>query len=236
MKSANPTLLENINDYKAFTSYPNDLVEFCNNNKMKLPSIKSKKGQALGLLSQPEIRNKKYITRNEAELFFKNIGMPPGDAIQAFNKNFGLVRHKIRGYYCLKFPFECDLTDYHKRKSCQLNQQNKDSIIASIKNWYLEFIINVPNSEWQIGHLDPTIPDASEKNLAWQPPIQAKWRDRFKFSPDFKKMWPTGKELISKFDEYYTSNEQNEILNYLLQKRDLADHKEDNQNQIADIN
>jgi len=235
MKSVSITLLENINDYKAFTAYPNDLVDFCNNNKIKLPAIDSKRGQALSLLSQPEVRNEKYISRNEAELFFKNIGRKPGDAIQAFNKDLGLVRHKLRGFYCLKFPFECDLTNYHKRKNCQLSEENKDATISSIKNWYLENIINVPNSEWQIGHLDPTIPDASENNLAWQPPIQSKWRDRFKFSADFKKMWPTGAELVSKFDEYYTSNEQNEILNHLLEKRDL-DHKENNQNQIAEIN
>lgn len=72
MKSVIPILVKNINDYKAFTAYPNDLVEFC--NKIKLPIIDSKRGQALALLAQPEIRNEKYISRNEAELFLKNIG------------------------------------------------------------------------------------------------------------------------------------------------------------------
>lgn len=235
MKSVIPILVENINDYKAFTVYPNDLVEFCNNNKIKLPIIDSKRGQALALLAQPEIRNEKYISRNEAELFFKNIGRKPGDAIQAFNKDFSLVRHKLRGFYCLKFPFECDLTDYSKRNNCQLSEENKNATISSIKNWYLENIINVPDSKWQIGHLDPTIPDASESNLAWQPPIQSKWRDRFKFSADFKKMWPTAAELVSKFNEYYTHAEQIMILNYLFQKRELA-YKEDNQNKNAEIN
>jgi hypothetical protein len=187
------------------------------------------------LLAQQEIRNEKYISRNEAELFFKNIGRKPGDAIQAFNKDLGLVRHQLRGFYCLKYPFECDLTSYHKRKNCRLSQENKDATISSIKNCYLENLINVPNSEWQIEHLDPTIRDASEKNLAWQPPIQAKWRDRFKFSADFKKMWPTGKELVSKFDEYYTSNEQNIMLNYLRQKHDFA-NKVNYKNQIDKIN
>lgn len=117
----------------------------------------------------------------------------------------------MAAFIVYNFPL-CDLTDFNKRKNCQLSEENKNATISSIKNLYLE-----------------TIPDASESNLAWQPPIQSKWRDRFKFSADFKK------ELVSKFNEYYTNSEQNMILNYLIQKRELA-YKEDNQNKNAEIN
>jgi hypothetical protein len=70
--------------------------------------------------------------------------------------------------------------------------------------------------------LDPTIADASEANLALQPPIQGKTRNRFKWDPLFRKMWPTGKELISKMDEYYTKEEQQIILDYLSKAENLG--------------
>ena len=76
----------------------------------------------------------------------------------------------------------------------------------------------MPNEEWQIGHLDPTINDASEKNLAYQPPIQGKYRDRFKFDAFFLKMWPTASELVPKINEFYTEKEQKMIYEALKQK------------------
>jgi hypothetical protein len=76
-------------------------------------------------------------------------------------------------------------------------------------------LTDVPNDDWQVGHLDPTVADASESNLAFQPPIQGKYRDRFKWDPMFQRMWPTGKELVSKMDEYYTKEEQKLLLLHL---------------------
>ncbi len=85
-------------------------------------------------------------------------------------------------------------------------------ILNGIKKWYLDTITNIPNDEWQIGHLDPTIPDASENNLAYQPPIQSKYRNSFKWDFMFFKMWPTADEWIPKMDKYHTETEQKKML------------------------
>jgi hypothetical protein len=140
--------------------------------------------------------------------------MKTKDSIQQFNKATGLKRLKMAGYYCLQYPFESDTTDLDKRKGVSISGY-KTSFINTIKDWWKKNLIDVPNEEWQIGHLDPTINDASEKNLAYQPPIQGKYRDRFKFDAFFLKMWPTAKELIPNFKEYYTESERKEILKAL---------------------
>ena len=54
-----------------------------------------------------------------------------------------------------------------------------------------------------------------KNNLAFQAPIQGKYRDRFKFDKFFVKMWPTVNELVPKLDEYYTNNEQRILYNEL---------------------
>lgn len=207
-KSKMPTSLINIDNYTTkFEVYPTDLVVFAQEKNLTLIPLTSMRGQALALLAQPEVRGQKHLGRDEAVKFFKNIGMKTTDAIQQFNKATGLKRIKMRGNYCLQYPFECDTTDIDKRKGVSITGDKNDYINA-IKNWWKKNLIDVPNEEWQIGHLDPTINDASEKNLAYQPPIQGKYRDRFKFDPFFLKMWPVGCECVSKKYEYYTYEER----------------------------
>ena len=209
------TSLITISNYaKKFEMYPLDLTEFCSENKIELLNIDTNRGQALALMAQPEVRGKLHITRAEAEQFFKQIGIETGDAIQAFNKPFGLKRIKGRGTYCFEFPFVCDLTDIHKRIGCKIGG-DRDEKINAIKQYWRDILVDVPNDEWQVGHLDPTIADATEANLAFQPPVQGKYRDRFKWDPLFQRMWPTGKELVQKMDEYYSKEEQTEIFQLL---------------------
>lgn len=200
-----------------FTMYPIDLVEFARENDIELPSIETHRGQALCLMAQPDIRGTVFISTVDAGEFLTRIGMESRDPIQAFNKATGLARVSKRGYYCLKFPFAVDKVDIDKRKGAAISG-DRDASINRVKDYWRKILVDVPNDEWQIGHLDPTIGDASEKNLAYQPPIQAKTRDRFKWDADFRKMWPTGKELVGKFDEYYTESEQKEILEALKKK------------------
>ena len=216
LKMATTTI--DIDSYtKKFEEYPADLVAFAKENNIELLSLSSMKGQALALLSQPEIRGKKCVGRDEAVKFFKNIGMETADAIQQFNKATGFKRIKMRAQYCLQYPFESDKIDIDKRKGVAIGG-DRDTLINQIKSWWKKNLIEVPNEEWQIGHLDPTIGDASEKNLAYQPPIQGKYRNRFKWDVLFHKMWPTTSELIPKFNEYYTEKEQREIYEALKQK------------------
>lgn len=212
------TLIPIANYVVRFTSYPVDLIEFCLKNKVDLRGIDSKMGQAYALMAQPEVRGKLHLGRKETEQFFTQIGMDPGDAIQAFNKNIGLKRIKGRGIYCLAYPFEADLTDVEKRRGAGISG-DRNTLIDSVKDWWRKNLVDVPNDEWQVGHLDPTIAEgAAETNLAFQPPIQGKYRNRFKWDSLFQKMWPTGEEWIAKMDDYHTEAEQKRMLAALKAK------------------
>ena len=219
------TTLINIDNYTTkFDEYPADLQDFAKENQITLPSIKNMRGQALALMSQPEVRGLQYLKRSETEKFLKNIGISAGDAIQAFNKSTGIKRMKMSGQYCLKYPFESDRVDIDKRKGAIIGG-DRDSQINAIKSWWKEKLLDVPNEEWQVGHLDPTIGDPSENNLAYQPPLQGKYRDRFKFDRYFVKMWPTASEVVPKFDKYYTEVEQLAMYEALKEKFEPSAHK-----------
>lgn len=207
------------NYIKMFEEYPIELVEFSKENAIELPTIKGNRGQALALMSQPEVRGQFYIERKTAEIFFKNINISSADVIQAFNKTTGIKRMMIKGKYCLIYPFEVDKIDIEKRKDANIGGDG-NTYINTVKEWYKKNLIDVPNEKWEIGHLDPTIPDSSEKNLAYQPPIQGRYRDRFKFCKNFIKMWPTAKELLykNKINDYYTVDEQKIIYETLKKK------------------
>ncbi len=214
------TTLIDITKYKTkFEAYPADFESECKKNKIKLPGIDSLAGQAYALMAQPEIRGQKHLGREETDVFFKNIGIPTTDSIQPFNKTsqYGLVRLNLKkGYYCLAYPFEFNMTDVQKRTPINVAiAGDRDEQINSIKNWWKVKVVDVPNKEWQIGHLDPTREDGP---VAYQPPLQGKYKDRFKFDELFHKMWPTAKELISKPDDYYTETEQKMLYDALKPK------------------
>lgn len=215
---AAPSLIDIKLYSKKFEVYPAELQKFCDDNKVKLPGIDSFAGQAYALMAQPEVRAQKYLGRDETAAFFTQIVMNTKDSIQPFNKAKGLKRLDVgRGNYCLAYPFETDMTDINKRKGALIGG-DRDSSIDAIKAWWKKNLVDVPNSKWQTGHLDPDIDDSSEKNLAWQPPLQAKYRNRFKWDAWFHQMWPTGKELSKKMDNYYTEAEQKLILATLKKK------------------
>jgi len=208
----------NIDTYtKKFEVYPSELLEFAKEHKLSLLPLTSMRGQAIALMSQPEVRGQKHLIRDDADKFFKNIGMETKDSIQQFNKATGFKRIEMKGKYCLQYPFESDTTDLDKRKGAFISG-DRDTAINAIKAHFQKNIIDIPNELWQKGHLDPTVGDASEKNLAWQPPIQGKYRDRYKWCPLFQRMWPTAKELIPNFNKFYTDAERKEILKALKEE------------------
>lgn len=201
---------------KPFDSYPQDLIDFAKQNSIQLPNLSENiRAQALALMAQPNIRQIYYLERADTELFYKQIGAKTLDSIQGFNKDLGLKRLPLpRGQYCLQFPYVADTTHIDKRKGANISGP-KDTIIEQIKQWWRTNLTDVPNEKWQIGHLDPTIADASEANLAWQPPIQHSYRNRFKWDAYFHRMWPTADELKKNWDTYYTKAEQQALLNSL---------------------
>ena len=215
-----PPLSFDIDAYKTkFEKYPDDLVEFAAAHTISLMPLKSMRGQALALMAQPEIRGKQLLSRTDTVKFFQNIGMETSDAIQQFNKATGLKRVDKKGVYCLRYPFEFDKTDLEKRKGAAISG-DRNTCIEAVKTWWRENLVDVPNEQWQVGHLDPTIPDASEQNLAYQPPIQGKYRNRFKWDEMFHKMWPTGDELAANMDRYHTEDEQRKMFEALKKKFD----------------
>lgn len=195
-----------------FTEYPEDFQAICDKNVIKLPGIDTEKGQAFALMAQPEVRGQLYLTRTETDKFFQQIGIHSEDSIQAFNKAMGLKRIPGRGKYCFIYPYEVEMTDLNKRIGGGLLGADKDTLVNAIKDWWRKNLVDVPNAEWQEGHLDPTL-DTMEKNLAWQPPLQARYRNHFKWDNIFHRMWPTAAHLIEKdFTEYYTEAEQRALL------------------------
>lgn len=201
----------------AFPAFPPLLQEFATLHQIPLPNINTLRGQALALMSQPDVCGQQYICREDATVFFEKLGMKSQDVIQPFNKAFGIKRMKLsKGQYCLEFPFINDRVHLDKRVNVQIDIVNRDRTINEIKSWWRNNVMDVPNEEWHIGHLDPTV--AQENNVVFQPPIQARYRDRFKWDAKFFKMWPTGKELIQHFDTYYTEDEKKEILEYLVKR------------------
>jgi len=207
-----PTTPIDISVYtKRFEEYPSDFLKFAEEKNIPLPPLTTMRGQALALMAQPEVRGQKHITRDEADKFCQQLGMETKDSIQQFNKATGFKRLNMKGKYCLQYPFESDTTDLDKRNGAHISG-DRDTAINAMKKWWQDNLVGVPNELWQKGHLDPTIADSSEKNLAWQPPIQGKFRDRFKWCPLFQRMWPTAKELIPKFNEYYTEAERKDML------------------------
>ena len=214
------TSLIEISHYaKKFESYVPEFMQFCSANAIKIPAIETVRGQALALMTQPEVRGKKHVDRTTATQFFQQIGLETKDSIQAFNKfpQIGLKTVKAKGVYALPYPFETDLTHLTKRQGASISG-DKSVAVQAIKQWWLDNLVNVPVENWQVGHLDPTIGDASERNLAFQPPLQAKYRNRFKWDSFFHRMWPTGDEWISHMDEFHTEAEQRAMLEALKAK------------------
>ena len=210
-----------ITKYKtAFDKFPEDFDSFCKANKYDV-ALSTLAGQALALMAQPENRGQLHLIREDTDKFFSQIGFSTGDSIQPFNK-VQVKRVPGKGKYCLEYPFVLNVKDIRKRDGAVITG-DRDALINEIKQWWRDNLVNVPNDDWQTGHLDPTIPDATDANLAFQPPLQARYRNRFKWDRLFHIMWPTAQhELIPHFDQYYTAEEQRLIYENLRIKAEAS--------------
>lgn len=208
-----------IDNDKFIGKYSTEFIEFCKENKIKIPKIKSRKGQAIALLTKKENLNK-YIDRENLTKFFNNQNMKSSDPIQCINKTdqWGLVgKTEEKKYYTIPYPFQ--YTDLHiKKRKFNKISGDKDEMIDNTKKYLMENYIDIANDKWQKGHKNPDIDDNSEENLVYQPPIQGKFRNRFKFDSIGLLKIPTSSELIENFDIYYTIEEQQNISNNLNKK------------------
>ena len=206
-----------INNFtEKFSEYSSDFLEFVAKHNIKAPKIDTNAGQGIALLTHEDNRGK-YALRDDLEAFFESIDITTKDAIQTVNKceQWGLKRSPIKGQYCIPFPFEYFPLNVMKRKK-NIISGNKDDIVNATKEFIKVHYLEVPNNLWQVGHKDAYSTDNTEKNLVYQPPIQGKYRDKYKFDDLGLTKFPSGKELCSNISKYYSKEEQELILQTLL--------------------
>lgn len=208
-KDNNMTLInvDNINELP--DRYPNDFIEFCNENKLKFPDIKTGNGIALSLmLDYPN----NYFNRKTCDKIINKFNIDSKDSIQLFNKHEqnGYKCSQERGKYYIYRPFT--LTNKNAmRKNFKFDgtEEEKNKEISKIKDNIKSNYVDIPNSEWQLGHKNPDSTDNSNNNMVLQPPIQAKYRDNYIFIDTLTKI-PTPKKLkkLIKKKEIQFTNEQ----------------------------
>lgn len=95
-------------------------------------------------------------------------------------KNFWITKLQPNVEDCILF-LECLRDGYTEKKYHKLMKE-----ISHIK-WHIDNIIDVPMSEWHIGHLDASKGN-DPSNLYYQPPIQARYRDNYIFNKNFERL------------------------------------------------
>ena len=193
MYMQNSLSLINIDNLDEIKPYPLEFINFCKDNNLIIPKINTGRGKALSAM----LNNiDKYFDRKTCIEFCNKFNINSDDSIQLFNKHeqIGIKTSDEKGKYYIKYPY-C-LSNKHKMRKnfgYNLTEEEKNNEInkikATIKNDYLD----VPNEKWQLGHKNPESND-NNNNLILQPPIQAKYRDRYIFIDTLTKI-PTPNEI-----------------------------------------
>jgi hypothetical protein len=199
----------NIDEMDVIPEYPEEFVEFAKANNLAPPRFNSKNGKALSaMLNNPY----KYWNRESADQFVKKFGIETKDSIQLFNKHeqWGIKTSNQRGKNYILYPYS--LSNKHKmRKDFKFDGSvaEKNAEINKIKSTIQHDYVDVPNESWQLGHKNPESEDNKSSNLILQPPIQAKYRDKYIFLDTLTKI-PTPKTIIQlyKSDECPYTTEQ----------------------------
>jgi hypothetical protein len=179
-------------------NYPEELVQFCTANEIKLPGITSLQGIALSLMSTYKYN---YFNRETEKALQDKFKIGSDDILQAFNKiqQRGFKSNSDmndRGKAYIVYPY-CLSSKHKMRKDFKFNgsEEEKNNEIDKIKSTIKHDYIDVPNSKWQLGHKNPGSTDNSNENLVLQPPIQGKYRDNFIFVDTLTKL-PMPKQLV----------------------------------------
>jgi len=198
------------------SEYPEDFIEFCLTNGLKPPNINTGNGKALAtMLYHPSY----YWNRATCDEFVKKFNISTKDSIQLFNKHnqWGLKTNSDmhdRGKSYIVYPY-C-LSNKHKmRKDFKFNgsEEEKNNEIDKIKSTITTDYIDVPNSEWQLGHKNPGSTDNTDDNLVLQPPIQAKYRDNYIFIDPLTKI-PMPHKLESMIEKKEIEITAEQIIGY----------------------
>ena len=97
----------------------------------------------------------------------------------------------------------------------------KNTEINKIKSTIKANYVDIVNSEWQLGHKNPNSTDNAMSNLVLQPPIQAKYRDKYIFLDTLTKI-PTPKT----FQEMNDANQLPYTKEQLINLRDYLNSLE----------
>lgn len=203
-----------------FLQHDPEFISFCEDNNIVVPKLDTLKGQVVALLTHRNNHNK-YVNRDILEAFLSRIDMKSGDCIQLVNKTeqWGLksesIKHEGKQHYRIPYPFEY-ISLHIKKRSKLVISGSKEEKVACIKEWIQKHYIDVPVDKWEVGHRDPHKDDNTEANLVYQPPIQGRFRDRFKFDEHGLTRYPTVKELKNNTRVYYNEDELRDLRDYLL--------------------
>ena len=203
--------------------YPSEFLNFVTQHKLKPPNIQSGNGQALNImLHYPNY----YWTREDCDVFVTKFNIPTKDSIQLFNKHeqWGIQTSNERGKNYICYPYA--LSNKHKMRKDfgkDLSQDEINSEIEKIKSTIKHDYCDVPNQNSELGHKNPESDDNSNHNLVLQPPIQAKYRDRYIFIDTLTKI-PTPATLIQldkNGENPYTQTQMIQLKKWLNENENL---------------
>ena len=199
------------------TQYPVGFLNFIQEHNLKPPKINTGNGKALALMLENPTA---YWTREDTDYIVNKFDITTKDSIQLFNKHeqWGIKTSNERGKNYIIMPYT--ISNKHKmRKNFTFDgtDEQKNEEINKIKSTIKADYIDVPNNEWQLGHKNPNSTDNAMSNLVLQPPIQAKYRDKYTFLDTLTKI-PTPKTFQEMNDANqlpYTNNDLINLRDYL---------------------
>lgn len=197
------------------TEYPAEFQHFCSENELKPPNITTGNGKALAAMLKYKHC---YWNRKTCDEFVNKFNIPTRDSIQLFNKHsqWGIQTNSgtERGKLYIVYPY--GLSNKSKmRKNFRFDgtEEEKNAEIENIKKTINADYVDVPNSEWQLGHKNPGTTDNTSNNLVLQPPIQGKYRDNYIFIDTLTK-FPVPNKLSMMLDKKEIEFTKDQILQY----------------------
>ena len=194
------------------TQYPVGFLNFIQEHNLKPPKINTGNGKALALMLENPTA---YWTREDTDYIVNKFDITTKDSIQLFNKHeqWGIKTSNERGKNYIIIPYA--ISNKHKmRKNFTFDgtDEQKNEEINKIKSTIKADYIDVPNNEWQLGHKNPNSTDNAMSNLVLQPPIQAKYRDKYTFLDTLTKI-PTPKTFQEMNDANHLPYTKNDLIN-----------------------
>lgn len=195
--------------------FSDEFMVFCKQNDIQPPNIGSNKGKMLACMLE---HMHHYWDRYTCNAWVEKFQIQTRDSIQIANKfeQDGIKMINIRGKYCIQYPFETTHYPYMRKGfKFEGNDEEKNKQIDISKQKINREYVQVPNTEWQLGHKNPGIPDHSQNNLVLQPPIQAKYRDNYIFIDTLTKI-PLPPKLRSMLNKKEIQFSQEQIKDYIM--------------------